>query len=138
MTILCNKKEENTCNSCYVSAIKLDGCDVQGYTAWSLMDNLEWTAGYTMKFGLHYINFTDPERTRVPKASARWYTQVIYHCVVDLIVSYLNVLKLYYKDLEPTFLVIMLFCICSYLYKRFLVPWITMTVFWCVYVGGGG
>ena len=47
------------------------------YTAWSLLDNFEWAAGYTEKFGLHYVDFDDPERPRSPKASAKYYAQLI-------------------------------------------------------------
>ena len=50
---------------------------MRGYTAWSLLDNFEWARGYTERFGLHYVNFSDPARPRTPKASARWYKQVI-------------------------------------------------------------
>ena len=41
------------------------------------MDNFEWAAGYAEKFGLHYINFTDPARPRVPKDSSLYYGQII-------------------------------------------------------------
>ena len=61
----------------YFSAIKLDGCNVKGYTAWSLMDNFEWNAGYTEQFGIHYVNFSDPERPRKPKLSAQFYKALI-------------------------------------------------------------
>ena len=33
--------------------------------------------GYSERFGLHYVNFSDPERPRTPKASARFYTSII-------------------------------------------------------------
>ncbi|MEN1959893.1 GH1 family beta-glucosidase [Luteimonas sp. MJ246] len=51
------------------------GVDVRGYMAWSLLDNLEWSLGYSKRFGIVHVNYDTQERT--PKDSARWYSDVI-------------------------------------------------------------
>ena len=60
----------------FLSAID-DGCSVKGYTAWSLLDNFEWARGYSEKFGLHYVDFNDPNRPRKVKRSATWFRDLI-------------------------------------------------------------
>ena len=61
----------------WIPAIRLDGVNVRGYTAWSLLDNFEWARGYSERFGLHYVNFSDPARPRTPKKSAHFFTKII-------------------------------------------------------------
>jgi len=51
------------------------GCDVRGYFAWSLLDNLEWSLGFSRRFGIVHVDFESQRRT--PKVSAQFYSQVI-------------------------------------------------------------
>ena len=63
--------------SVFIAAIVIDKCNVIGYTVWSLLDNFEWAMGYSERFGIHHVDYNDPERKRTPKASARFYKQLI-------------------------------------------------------------
>ncbi|XP_057334312.1 myrosinase 1-like [Microplitis mediator] len=60
----------------FIEILKLinRGYEIKGYFAWSLIDVFEWTAGYTQKYGLFSVNFTDPQRPRTPKL---WSTDFI-------------------------------------------------------------
>ena len=52
-----------------------EGVPVEGYWAWSLMDNFEWQEGYTERFGLVYVDY--PTQRRIPKDSFEWYREVV-------------------------------------------------------------
>uniref|UniRef100_A0A8B9SEC9 Beta-glucosidase n=1 Tax=Apteryx owenii TaxID=8824 RepID=A0A8B9SEC9_APTOW len=60
-----------------LKASLIDDVDLRGYAAWTLMDNFEWAVGFAEKFGFYYVNRTDPSLPRLPKASARFYAQLI-------------------------------------------------------------
>ncbi|GAA60463.1 beta-glucosidase [Pseudoalteromonas sp. BSi20652] len=39
------------------------GVAIQGYFAWSLMDNFEWAEGYLKRFGIVYVDYKTQQRT---------------------------------------------------------------------------
>ena len=52
-----------------------EGVNLQGYYAWSFLDNFEWAEGYSKRFGLVFVDYATQVRT--PKSSAYWYRQLI-------------------------------------------------------------
>jgi len=50
---------------------RAEGIPLEGYFVWSLLDNFEWSEGYSKRFGIVYVDFETLER--VPKSSFHWY-----------------------------------------------------------------
>ena len=51
------------------------GVDLRGYFVWSLLDNWEWAAGFSQRFGLVHVDFETQDRT--PKSSYTWLQSMI-------------------------------------------------------------
>jgi beta-glucosidase len=51
------------------------GVNLRGYFAWSLLDNYEWSYGYTRRFGIVHVDYQTQERTI--KDSGRFYSRII-------------------------------------------------------------
>lgn len=65
-----------------VEAARQQGVPVNGYFAWSLLDNFEWAQGYSKRFGLIWVDY-DSQR-RLWKDSAKWYQQLLRtRCLAD-------------------------------------------------------
>ncbi|KAM7461382.1 hypothetical protein LguiA_029503 [Lonicera macranthoides] len=58
------------------SAIDDSGVTVKGYFAWSLLDNFEWSDGYSVGFGLMHVDMNNGF-TRYPKQSAIWFKKFL-------------------------------------------------------------
>jgi beta-glucosidase len=58
-----------------VLAARREGVPVEGYFAWSLMDNFEWAMGYDVRYGLMHVDYETLART--PKDSAHFYRSLL-------------------------------------------------------------
>ena len=51
------------------------GVTLRGYFAWSLLDNFEWSQGYSKRFGIVHVDYATQERTI--KSSGAFYSSVV-------------------------------------------------------------
>ncbi|MCH95293.1 beta-glucosidase 12-like, partial [Trifolium medium] len=56
----------------YLETAIRDGVNVKGYFAWSLLDNMEWESGFSLRFGLVFVDYKN-DLKRHPKLSAHWF-----------------------------------------------------------------
>ncbi|KAI5268735.1 glycoside hydrolase [Aureobasidium subglaciale] len=63
----------------YMEAILIslsEGIKITAALAWSSVDNLEWNSGFSIRFGMQYVNFTEPSLERHYKANFFEYTNM--------------------------------------------------------------
>jgi beta-glucosidase len=51
------------------------GVNIKGYLTWSMLDNFEWSEGYSKRFGIVYVDFNTLKRTK--KDSYYWFKHTI-------------------------------------------------------------
>lgn len=60
-----------------VSRAAKEGCNITGYTVWSIIDNFEWISGYTEKFGIYSVDVNSKTKKRMKKSSASFVQKLI-------------------------------------------------------------
>ncbi|MDD5291249.1 MAG: glycoside hydrolase family 1 protein [Patescibacteria group bacterium] len=66
----------------YVHKAIAEGVNVRGYFYWSLLDNFEWAAGWSPKFGLYELDRKTFERTARPSAEA--YSEICKNNYIEI------------------------------------------------------
>lgn len=54
-----------------------NGSNARAYFVWSLVDSFEFLYGYTIRYGLYYVDFKHRDLKRYPNLSVRWYTHFL-------------------------------------------------------------
>ncbi|XP_061367285.1 beta-glucosidase 13-like [Gastrolobium bilobum] len=60
----------------YLQSAIRKGVNVRGYFAWSLLDNFEWAEGYTVRFGINFVDYNN-DLKRYQKLSAEWFKKFL-------------------------------------------------------------
>ncbi|CAI8592228.1 unnamed protein product [Vicia faba] len=56
----------------YIKSAMRNGVNIKGYFAWSLLDNFEWSSGYSVRFGINFVDYKNGLK-RYQKLSANWF-----------------------------------------------------------------
>jgi len=59
-----------------------DGIPVRAFHYWSLLDNFEWAEGYSQRFGVVHVDFTNDQK-RTIKESGYWYAKVAATNIIE-------------------------------------------------------
>lgn len=54
-----------------------NGSNARAYFVWSFVDTFEFLYGYTIRYGLYYVDFKHRDLKRYPNLSVRWYTHFL-------------------------------------------------------------
>ncbi|XP_052130512.1 beta-glucosidase-like [Frankliniella occidentalis] len=68
-------------------AVNEDGVNVLGYNMWSLLDDFEWSAGYTREFGLVHVDFEGGTLARTLKRSHHFFKRMMADRSVPLVLA---------------------------------------------------
>ncbi|OIW03742.1 hypothetical protein TanjilG_30018 [Lupinus angustifolius] len=69
-----------------------NGSNVKGYFLWSLLDNFEWEEGYTVRFGLYFVDYNNNFR-RYQKLSAQWFQRFLKNLTVFFLIKGTQILN---------------------------------------------